>query len=140
MILVAVPFWRMRDRYYRILGSRCKKCGTEFFPPVNVCRKCKSKDLEEREMPRVGTLLSYTLQRESLFGFEDQEPMIFGLVKLSNGVNIVSQIVDIPYESLKEGMKLDAVFRRVRNDGEAGQIFYGYKFGPQRGKPVSMGD
>ena len=91
-------------------------------------------------MPKVGTLQSYTLQRESLFGFEDQEPMIFGLIKLTNGVNVISQIVDIPYESLKEGMKLHALFRRVRNDGESGQIFYGYKFGPQRGKSVSMID
>lgn len=84
-------------------------------------------------MPRLGTLLSYTLQRESVAGFEDQEPMIFGLLELNNGVRIVSQIVDLPYDSLKEGMKLNAVFRRIRVDGESGQIFYGYKFGPSRG-------
>ena len=83
-------------------------------------------------MPRNGVLLSYTMQRESLAGFEDQEPMIFGLVKLENGVKIVSQLVDVPYESLKEGLKVRAVFRRVRTDGDSGQIFYGYKFGPAR--------
>ena len=86
-------------------------------------------------MPRYGTLLSYTMQRESLAGFEDQEPMIFGLVKLDNGVKIVTQLVDVPYESLKEGFKVRAVFRRVRTDGDSGQIFYGYKFGPARKKP-----
>ncbi len=130
----------MRDRYYRILGDRCLKCGADFFPPVNICRKCGSMELEDREMPRTGTLLSFTLQKESLFGFEDQEPMIFGLVRLANGVKIVSQIVDIPYEALREGMKLHAVFRRVRSDGESGQIFYGYKFGPKRGKQVTSSD
>ena len=83
-------------------------------------------------MPRTGTLLSYTLQRESVQGFEDQEPMVFGLLELKNGVRIISQIVDLPYDSLKEGMKLKAVFRRIRVDGESGQIFYGYKFGPSR--------
>ena len=76
--------------------------------------------------------MSYTLQRESVQGFEDQEPMIFGLLELNNDVRIVSQIVDIPYDSLKEGMKFNAVFRRIRVDGESGQIFYGYKFGPSR--------
>lgn len=129
---MSVPYWRMRDRYYNILGNACEKCGQEYFPPVNVCKKCHSDKLTEKEMPRNGTLLSYTMQRESLAGFEDQEPMIFGLVKLDNGVTIISQLVDLPYESLKEGLKVKAVFRRVRTDGDSGQIFYGYKFGPSR--------
>lgn len=132
---MSVPYWRMRDRYYNILGNVCTKCGQEFFPPVNICKKCRSDQLKEKEMPRNGTLLSYTMQRESLAGFEDQEPMIFGLVKLDNGVKIVTQLVDVPYESLKEGFKVRAVFRRVRTDGDSGQIFYGYKFGPARKKP-----
>ena len=81
-------------------------------------------------MPRSGVLLSYTLQKESLAGFEDQEPMIFGVLKLENDVRLLAQIVDVSYESLKVGMKLKAVFRKVRVDGESGQIYYGYKFGP----------
>ncbi|MDA4111536.1 MAG: OB-fold domain-containing protein [Thaumarchaeota archaeon] len=83
-------------------------------------------------MPKTGTLVSYTLQRESMHGFEEQEPMIFGLIKLENGVKIISQLVDIPYESLNEGMKLVAVFRRIKSEGESGQIFYGYKFSRSR--------
>ena len=128
---MSVPFWRMRDRYYRILGDKCLGCGAEFFPPVNVCRRCRSTQMQEFEMPRSGKLLSYTLQKESLAGFEDQEPMIFGLVDLENGVKIIAQLVDIPYDSLKGGQLLKAVFRKVRTDGESGQIYYGYKFGPR---------
>lgn len=78
--------------------------------------------------------MSYTLQKESLAGFEDQEPMVFGLIKLENGVKIIAQIVDIPFESLKEGESVKAVFRKVRTDGDSGQIYYGYKFGPSREK------
>ena len=89
-------------------------------------------------MPRVGTLLSYTLQKESFSGFEEQEPMTFGLVELTNGVRLVAQLVDIPYESLRIGSKVRAVFRRVRTDGASGQIFYGYKFGPMRGSRASQ--
>jgi uncharacterized OB-fold protein len=128
----------MRDRYYRILGNKCAKCGAEYFPPANICRKCKAVEFKDYEMPHVGTLLSYTLQKESLAGFEDQEPMIFGLIKLENGVKLVAQIVDIPYDSIKEGLKLHAAFRKIRDESEAGQIYYGYKFGPRRGKEVVM--
>lgn len=129
---MSVPYWRSRDRYYRILGSKCGQCGQEFFPPVAICRICHSTKLSDYEMPKSGTLLSFTQQKESVQGFEDQEPMIFGLLRLENGVRLVAQLVDIPYESLKEGMKLNAVFRRIRVDGDSGQIFYGYKFGPSR--------
>jgi uncharacterized OB-fold protein len=125
---VSVPFWRMRDRYYGILGNKCSNCGAEYFPPLSICRKCRSTNMKNERMPHSGSLLSYTMQKESLPGFEEQEPMIFGLVKLENGVRIVAQIVDTPYESLKRGSKVRAVFRRIKSDGESGQIFYGYKF------------
>jgi uncharacterized OB-fold protein len=49
----------------------------------------------------------------------------------------VGQLVDLPYESLKIGDRVKAVFRRVKSDGASGQIFYGYKFGPMRGVKVS---
>ncbi len=120
-----------------MLGSKCKKCGSEFFPPVNKCRKCGAAGLKDVEMPQIGKLLSYTQQRESVSGFEEQEPMSFGLVELANGVIIVAQLVDIPYESLRIGTKVKAVFRRVKSDGASGQIFYGYKFGPVRGAKAS---
>ncbi|MGI0090821.1 MAG: Zn-ribbon domain-containing OB-fold protein [Nitrososphaerales archaeon] len=129
---MTVPFWRMRDRYYGILGNKCDDCAQEYFPPVSVCRKCRSVKLKDKAMPRTGTLLSYTMQRESLPGFEDQEPMVFGLVKLVNGVKIIAQLVDMPYESLVDGLRLRTVFRRIRSDGESGQIFYGFKFAPAR--------
>jgi uncharacterized protein len=134
---MSVPFWRMRDRYYKILGNKCENCGQEYFPPVNICRNCQSNHFKEKEMPRRGVLLSYTQQKESVSGFEDQEPMTFGLVELENGVKIVTQIVDIPYESLRHGTKVRAVFRKVRTDGDSGQIFYGFKFGPSRESIVS---
>ena len=122
----------MRDRYYRILGNKCEKCASEYFPPLNICRKCGSTNLTDHQMPKSGTLLSFTLQKESLAGFEEQEPMIFGLIRLENGVKVMAQVVDIPYDSLEEGLKVHAVFRRIRADGESGQIYYGFKFGPSR--------
>lgn len=127
---MSVPYWRMRDRYYDLLGNKCPECGKEYFPPVNLCRKCRSDNMKDKGMPKNGKILSYTMQKESLPGFEDQEPMIFGLVELENDVRLVAQIVDCVYESLRRGQRVRMVFRRVRSDGESGQIFYGYKFTP----------
>jgi scaffold protein (connect acetoacetyl-CoA thiolase and HMG-CoA synthase) len=115
-----------------MLGNKCQKCGSEYFPPVSICKGCKSTLLNDIEMPQIGTLLSFTLQKESLAGYEEQEPMIFGLVKLANGIRTMGQIVDMPYENLRIGDKVRVVFRRVKVDGASGQIYYGYKFGPMR--------
>jgi uncharacterized protein len=133
---MSVPYHRMRDNYYRMLGSRCDKCGNETFPPSNVCRLCKSEKLTPVEMPRTGKLLSFTLQKESVSGFEEQEPMVFGLVELPNRVKLVAQLVDVPYDSLAIGQRVRAVFRRIKSDGPSGQIYYGYKFSAfRREKP-----
>lgn len=134
---MSIPYHRMRDRYYRMLGSRCDKCGSEAFPPVNICRNCRGEKMIEVEMPASGKLLSFTLQKESVSGFEEQEPMVFGLIELPNRVKVVAQLVDVPYDSLTIGQKVRAVFRRIKSDGPSGQIYYGYKFSPsRREKPV----
>ena len=125
---MAIQYWRQRDRYYRLIGSRCKECGAEFFPPVYRCRKCGSEDVEDKEMPKSGKILTYTVLHEPLPGFEAQAPFFLAVVELENGGRVLTQIVDSPEESVKIGAKARATVRRMRVDGESGQILYGYKF------------
>ncbi|HUI86839.1 MAG TPA: Zn-ribbon domain-containing OB-fold protein [Nitrososphaerales archaeon] len=125
---MGIQHWRIRDRYYRLMGNRCEKCGAEFFPPVYRCKKCGSEKLVDADMPRTGKILTYTQLHEPLPGFEDQSPMFIALVELENGTRVVGQVVDSPDDSVRTGAKAKAVFRRVQVDGDSGQILYGYKF------------
>ena len=125
---MAIQYWRQRDRYYRLIGSKCKECGAEFFPPVYRCRKCGSENVEDKEMPKSGKILTYTVLHEPLPGFEAQAPFFLAVVELENGGRVLTQIVDSPEESVKIGAKARATTRRMRVDGESGQILYGYKF------------
>jgi len=125
---LAIQYWRQRDRYYRLIGSKCKECGAEFFPPVYRCRKCGSENVEDKEMPKSGKILTYTVLHEPLPGFEAQAPFFLAVVELENGGRVLTQIVDSPEESVKIGAKARATTRRMRVDGESGQILYGYKF------------
>jgi len=125
---MSIAYWRERNKYYRILGSKCKECSTEYFPSVYKCRKCSSERLAEHEMPKDGKILAYTVSRDIITGFEDQEPMAIALIELQNGVKMIAQIADASADQLTVGDKVKAVFRRVNVNGEAGQIFYGYKF------------
>jgi len=84
--------------------------------------------MTQQEMPKTGELLSYTFLYESMVGFEEIIPLPIGLIKLDNGVKIISQIADSNPGELTIGQRMKAVFRKVRSDGPGGLIFYGYKF------------
>jgi scaffold protein (connect acetoacetyl-CoA thiolase and HMG-CoA synthase) len=125
---MAIQSWRLRDRYYRLMGSKCEECGTEAFPPVYRCRKCGSEKISDREMPRSGKIVTYTILHEPLPGFEAQAPFYLAVVELENGARILSQVVDSEPSAIVTGAKVKAEVRKVRVDGDSGQILYGYKF------------
>lgn len=125
---MSIQYWRIRDRYYRLIGSKCESCGAEYFPPVYRCRKCGSEKISDREMPKEGKIMTYTQLHEPLPGFEAQAPFYLAVVKLANGAKVLTQIVDSPDETIKTGAKVQATVRRAIVDGDTGQIIYSYKF------------
>lgn len=125
---MTIQYWRNRDRYYRLVGSRCSACGAESFPPVYRCKKCGSEHIVDKEMPRSGKIVTYTQLHEPLPGFEAQAPFYLAVVRLDNGASILTQIVDSPDDSIKTGAKVSATVRRAKVDGDSGQIIYGFKF------------
>ncbi len=125
---MAIQSWRIRDRYYRLIGSKCAKCGKEYFPPVYRCRGCGSEEVKDREMPKTGRIMTYTILHEPLPGYEAQTPLFLAVVQLENGAKVLSQVVDTPEDAVKTGAKVRATVRRMKVDGESGQIIYGYKF------------
>lgn len=125
---MAIQAWRVKDRYYRLIGSRCQECGAEFFPPVYTCRRCGSESIKDKEMPKEGKIMTYTQLHEPLPGFEAQAPFYLAVVRLDNGARVLSQLVDSPDESVKTGARVRATVRRAKVDGDSGQIIYGYKF------------
>ncbi len=125
---MVIQYWRIRDRYYRLVGTKCDSCGAEFFPPVYKCRKCGSEKLSDKEMPKEGKVLTYTKLYEPLPGFEAQAPFFLAVIELANGARVLGQVVDSPDDSVRTGAKVQSTVRRMRVDGESGQIIYGYKF------------
>jgi len=125
---MSIQSWRIRDRYYRLIGSKCSECGDEFFPPVYKCRGCGSENIRDKEMPKTGKIVTYTVLHEPLPGFEAQAPLYLAVVKLENGARVLTQIVDSPEEIVKTGASVRATVRRAIVDGDSGQIVYGYKF------------
>ncbi|MEM0365515.1 MAG: Zn-ribbon domain-containing OB-fold protein [Acidilobaceae archaeon] len=121
--------WRSRIYRYRLIGCKCKNCGRVHYPPASACPYCSSRDLEEVELPRVGKVLSYSIVYAVDSDARERSPVILGLIDL--GVTrIIAEITDANPEDIKIGSQLEAVFRRIGEDGETGVIIYGLKFRP----------
>lgn len=124
--------WRVREQRYQLIGNRCIACGAKFFPPRQVCTECRGTQFEPYPFNGKGELYSYTTLRQAPLGFENQVPYSVGMIKLDEGPMVEAQLTDVNPEDLEIGMRVEMVTRKLREEGEAGLIIYGYKFRPSR--------
>ena len=140
-------FWRETPRRYNLGGSKCTNCGTVYFPPRTVCPECTHhrQSIEKMvpfQLSGEGEVLSYTVVHEPAEGFEMQVPYVVALVKTTEGPMLTGQVVDIDPPEVRIGLKVRATFRKLREEGKAGVIHYGYKFAPAEdlaGPPATRG-
>jgi uncharacterized OB-fold protein len=86
--------------------------------------------MEKVPLPSKGAVLTYTVIHQGQKGFDAQVPYVMAIIEFEGGVTVLGQIVDCDPEDVAIGMEVKPVFRRVRAEGEAGVIHYGYKFAP----------
>lgn len=127
---MSVPrYWRNQIPRYRLLGTECIKCGAKYFPSRPICN-CGSADFKPYNLAERGEVITWTVITNPPIGFEKYAPYIVALIELKDGIRILSQIVDVSPKDVSTGLKVEAVFRRVKEDGNDGIIQYGYKFRP----------
>lgn len=128
---MSVPrYWREIRSRYRLVGEICSNCGVKVFPRRSVCPRCGSKELGEYKLSDRGAVVSWTVIRNPPKEYEKYAPYVVALIELDDGVRILSQVVDVEPEEMKTRMKVEVAFRRVKENGDAGIIEYGYKFRP----------
>jgi uncharacterized protein len=128
-------FWRETPRRYNLGGSKCTMCGTVYFPPRAVCPTCAHHresigKMVPFQLSGDGEVFSYTVVHEAAEGFEMQVPYIAALVRTVEGPILTGQVVDVEPSGIRIGLKVRATFRKLREEGKAGVIHYGYKFSP----------
>ena len=132
-------FWRETPRRYNLGGSRCGTCGTVYFPPRPVCPTCPQhrrsiETMTPFQLSGEGEVVSFTLVHDPTEGFEMQVPYVLALVRTVEGPVLTGQVVDVEPKDVGIGLKVKATFRKLREEGKAGVIHYGYKFTPS-GEP-----
>ncbi len=133
--MTAARFWRETGARYNLIGTRCTVCETSFFPVRDICPGCHRESLgkmEQQQMSGKGAVVSYTEVHDGAGHLAMQSPYIMAIIQLEEGekTRLTAQLVDCDPKDLKIGMPVQAVFRKIQEDGKSGVIHYGYKFIP----------
>ena len=130
----AIPrFWREIQSRYNLVGTKCGNCGKVDFPPRSVCPDCGRKSvgkMQSYQLAGRGTVVTYTTIYDAPSQVDMQEPYIMAIIEMEEGMRLTSQLIDVKSDDVKIGMKVQATFRKLGQDGDAGVIHYGYKFRP----------
>lgn len=106
----------------KVAGTRCRNCGTAFFPPRADCYGCLSSDMEWFEILGLGKLVSFSTLFYAPTGFEDDLPYAIAVVRFGD-TRIFGRIgKEMKEEELKIGMDLDVAAIRLP-DGKVSYEF-----------------
>jgi len=131
--MATARYWRENPSRYNLAASKCGVCGKVFLPPRAVCSVCHRKSIgkmEPLQLSGQGEVFSYTVVHDAPSQFEMLKPYVMVIVKMDEGTMLTSQLIDCDPKEVKIGMRVRTAFRRVGEDGQAGVIYYGYKFAP----------
>lgn len=93
--------WYDYLRQGKIMGLRCKECGTYEFPPVPVCNNCSSMDMEWTEMSGEAHITAATYVAMGVYPYST-EPVVSATLKLKEGPFFVSWIPGGTQEQARE--------------------------------------
>ena len=119
------PFWEAA-KAGRLVVQQCGACGQRRFPPSKICDSCLSDAATWVDVSGQGTVWSVCEFHRAYFkSFAAELPYNVALVRLDEGPRLYTNIVGIPYEAIKIGMRVNAVFEPVTDDVTL------VKFGPK---------
>jgi uncharacterized protein len=113
-------FWNaLREGELRI--QRCAACGAFRHPPRPVCAECGSTEHTWDAVSGAGEVWSFTVVHPpTLPAFADRVPYGAVVVRLDEGVFLVSNLVDCPVDELAVGRRVEVVLTRVAAGPETG--------------------
>ncbi|MCX4973133.1 bifunctional MaoC family dehydratase N-terminal/OB-fold nucleic acid binding domain-containing protein [Streptomyces sp. NBC_00620] len=109
-------FWEGVARH-QLLIQRCAGCGVLRFPWLPGCNACGCLEWDTVEASGDGTVYSYVVMHHPPFPAFDP-PYAVGLVELSEGVRMVSNVVGVPYDKVRIGMPVRLEFQRYDEELE----------------------
>ncbi len=106
-------FWDgVKDR--TLLLRRCVGCGELQHPPTPMCGRCHGLEWETQKATGRGTVYSWIVSRHP--SQPDDNPRIVALVELAEGVRLVSNLIGIEADAVKNDMEVEVTFVEYGED------------------------
>jgi uncharacterized OB-fold protein len=100
-----------------LMLQRCGACRTWMWPVRVRCISCLSDNLTWAAAEGTGTLYSYTSVHQVFHpGFADEAPYNVSMVDLTEGVRIITNVVDLSEEDLRIGLPLVVTFEQISDE------------------------
>jgi uncharacterized OB-fold protein len=86
--------------------------------------------MQEKKLSGNGEIITFSIIHVGPEDFENQVPYPIAVIQLDEGPRLTAQIIDCEVKDIKIGMRVQSTFRKIREDGHTGALYYGYKFKP----------
>lgn len=124
----ARPFWDAA-RQLKLVLQHCDACGRTIHYPRAACPHCGADDLGWLEACGRGTIYSYTVvEANAPSAFAGDVPYVVAVIRLEEGVQMLSNIVDCDPGELRCDMPVEVTFEKLDDE------FTLPKFRPVRGR------
>ena len=132
----AIEGWFTTGEGPALLGTRCRTCGTAFFPrETTFCRNpaCDGEDFESTELSRRGRIWSYTdAQYQPPAPYIPQsdpyEPFALAAVELAEGIVVLGQVAHgYGVGDLKVGNEAELVVETLYTDDDGERSIWRWK-------------
>lgn len=106
----------------KIEGTKCKKCGLQFFPPRADCYKCLSSDMDWFEVSGTGKLMTYSKLQYGPVGFEGDLPYCIAVLDYGD-YRVFGRIAkELADDEIKVGMDMKTMVNQLPN-GQLNYVF-----------------
>lgn len=110
------PFWDAA-REEKLVIQHCQDCGKNIFYPRIACPQCFSDNLDWIKASGKGTVYTYTVvESNAPSTFIADMPFVIALVKLAEGVQMLSNIVGCKPEDVRCDMPVEVVFEKLNEE------------------------
>lgn len=110
------PFWDGCKRH-ELLIQVCNECQKPIFYPKLFCPHCLSPDLEWVKASGKGKVYTYSIVYSyPPAAFVHDVPYVVAVIKLDEGVQMMSNVIEIKPEDVKCDMEVEVVFDDVTEE------------------------
>ena len=112
----AKPFWDAA-REEKLILQKCQDCDKHIFYPRIACPHCFSDKVEWVEASGKGTVYSYTVVTNNApSAFIQDMPFVIAIVKLEEGVQMLSNIINCNPDDVECDMPVEVTFEKLDDE------------------------